>query len=129
MHGAEHQLDMARSHNQDLAAVLAAPDATMLTAQVSSGGQATVVMSHRDGELVFSAAGLPGLGSARGYELWLMGPSGMKPAGMLPAARHGMTGPMVVSGLAPGDKVGLTVEPAGGSTRPTSPPLLMLSLS
>jgi anti-sigma-K factor RskA len=130
MHGAEHQLDMARSRSQDVAAVLAAPDATMLTAQVSSGGSATVVMSHRDGALVFSAAGLAGLGSERRYELWVMGPSGApQPAGMLPPARHGMTGPMVVSGLAPGDKVGLTVEPASGSPRPTTPPILMLSLS
>lgn len=129
MHGAEHRLDMAQNRSHDLAAVLAAPDATMLTAQVSSGGSATVVMSHRDGALVFSAAGLPGLGSSRVYELWLMGPSGLKSAGMLPPARHGMTGPMVVSGLSPGDKVGLTVEPAGGSPRPTTPPILMLSLS
>ena len=39
-----------------------------------------------------------------------------------------MTGPMVISGLAAGDKVGLTVEPAGGSVRPTSLPILMLGL-
>ena len=39
-----------------------------------------------------------------------------------------MTGPMVISGLARGDEVGLTVEPAGGSPQPTSPPILMLLL-
>jgi hypothetical protein len=35
---------------------------------------------------------------------------------------------MVIFGLAPGDKVGLTVEPAGGSVRPTAPTILMLGL-
>lgn len=129
MHGAEHRLDMAQDRSGAMAKVLAAPDATVLTAQVSSGGSATVVMSHRDGALVFTTAGLPGLDPAHRYELWLMSPSGPVPAGMLPASRHGMSGPMVISGLSAGDKVGLTVEPAAGSPHPTSAPILMLSLS
>jgi anti-sigma-K factor RskA len=128
MHGAEHRLDLAQGRSHAVAAVLGAPDATMLTAQVTTGGSATVVMSHRASALVFTAAGLPALARSRAYELWLMGPAGPRAAGLLPAARHGMSGPMVVSGLAPGDKVGLTVEPAGGSARPTSPPILMLGL-
>lgn len=129
MHGAEHRLDMAKDRSGAMAKVLAAPDATMLTAQVSSGGSATIVMSHRDGALVFTAAGLPGLDLSHRYELWLMSPSGPAPAGLLPAARHGMSGPMVISGLSAGDKVGLTVEPVAGSPHPTTAPILMLSLS
>jgi hypothetical protein len=35
---------------------------------------------------------------------------------------------MVVAGIAPGDRMGVTVEPSGGSQHPTSPPLLMLAL-
>jgi anti-sigma factor RsiW len=128
MNGAEHQLNMAQDHSHAIAAVLGAPDATMMTRPVSTGGSATVVMSHRAAALVFTAADLRPLPSARAYELWLMSPSGPRAAGLLPAARHGMTGPMVVSGLAPGDEVGLTVEPAGGTTRPTSPPILMIVL-
>ncbi len=31
-----------------------------------------------------------------------------------------MAGPAVVSGLAPGDMIGLTIEPAEGAARPTS---------
>jgi anti-sigma-K factor RskA len=128
MHGAENRLDLAQGRSHAIAIVLGAPDVTMLTAQVSTGGSATVVMSHRDGALVFTAAGLPALPGSSSYELWLMGPGGPRSAGVLPAARGGMTGPMVISGLAAGDKVGLTVEPAGGSGRPTSPPILMLGL-
>jgi anti-sigma-K factor RskA len=128
MNGAEHRLDQAQDRSHAIATVLGAPDATMMTARISTGGSATVVMSHRASALVFTAADLAPLPRARAYELWLMGPSGMRPAGMLPAPRNGMTGPMVVSGIAPGDKVGLTIEPAGGSPQPTTPPILMLLL-
>jgi anti-sigma-K factor RskA len=128
MHGAEHRLNLAQGRTDAIATVLAAPDVTMLTAQVTSGGSATVVMSHRASALVFTAAGLPALPQTRSYQLWLMGPAGPKSAGLLPAARGGMTGPMIISGLAPGEHVGLTVEPAGGSVRPTAPSILMLSL-
>jgi hypothetical protein len=40
-----------------------------------------------------------------------------------------MTAPVVVKGLTAGDKVGLTVEPAGGASHPTAPPVLLLSLT
>jgi hypothetical protein len=127
MHGADHRLDMAQRRTHDIAAVLAAPDATMLTASVTTGGSATVVMSHRARALVFTAAGLSALPGASSYELWLMGPDGMRAVGTLPAAHNGMTGPMVVAGLEPGDRVGLTVEPAGETARPARP-ILMLAL-
>jgi hypothetical protein len=47
---------------------------------------------------------------------------------MLPAPRHGMTAPVVVTGLAAGDRLGVTVEPAAGAHRPTAAPVLMFDL-
>jgi anti-sigma-K factor RskA len=129
MHGAEHRLDQARGSSHAMAVVLGSPDATMLTAKLTSGGRATIVMSHRYGSLVFTASGLPALPSARAYQLWVMRPGGPRSAGMLPAGPDGRAGPMVISGLARGDRVGLTVEPAGGSARPTAPAILMITLS
>jgi hypothetical protein len=128
MNGAQHRLDEAQLHARAIATVLNAADATMLTAKVTTGGTATVVMSHQDRSLVFTAAGLQSLPAAESYELWLMGPAGDRPAGMLPGSRPQTVGPMVVSGLTAGDRVGLTVEPAAGSARPTSSPILMLGL-
>lgn len=124
----EHRLGAAQLHDHAIAQVLNAPDAVMLTERVRTGGTATVVMSRRDRSLVFTTAGLPPLTSARCYQLWLMGPSGDRSAGMLPEPREGMTSPVIASGLAAGDWVGLTVEPAGGSPHPTSTPVLMLRL-
>ena len=125
---AQHQLeeDLLRSH--EVAAVLTARDATMLDARVTTGGTATVVMSRHERALVFAAAGLRTLPSSNCYELWLLGPGGDKPAGMLPSPRQGRTGPVIASGLASGDRLALTVEPAGGSPHPTSAMILVLAL-
>jgi len=86
------------------------------------------VMSHRTRALVFMASGLSRLPASKAYELWLIGPGGATPAGLLPAGHHGMSGPMVVSRLAPGDRVGLTIEPSAGTGQPTSAPVVTVAL-
>jgi anti-sigma-K factor RskA len=129
-YGMHSRLDQAQGHDHAVAVVLGAPDATMMSAPVTTGGTATVVMSHRQRALVFTAADLRILPSSESYELWLMGPAGNKPAGMISMSGNGkMAGPMVVSGLSAGDSVGLTVEPAGGSPHPTTPPVVVIDLS
>jgi anti-sigma-K factor RskA len=127
---AEHHVGADRAREHAIAEVLNAPDAVMLTARISGGGTATVVMSHRDRALVFTTDGLPALPAGRCYQLWLMGPAGDRPAGVLPAPDHGMTSPVIATGLATGDSVGLTVGPAGGSGQhPASAPILTLNLA
>jgi hypothetical protein len=122
--GMRDQLSRAQASSQQVAAVLTARDATMMTGTVRGGGTVTIVMSHSMRELVFTAAALPALPASRGYELWLIGPAGERAVIMLPPARHDMTGPVIASGLRPGDHVVLTAEPAGGGTRPTGPMML-----
>jgi anti-sigma-K factor RskA len=125
---AQHQLSQAQARARQIAAVLNAPDATMLTADAKPGGTATVVMSHRARALVFTSARLPTLPSAERYELWLVGSAGPRSAGMLPQPHAGMTAPVIVSGLRAGDEVAVTVEPAAGAARPTRPMVIMLPL-
>jgi anti-sigma-K factor RskA len=125
----EHRLGAAELRDHQIAQVLTAPDAVMLTARARSRGTATVVMSHRYRSLVLTTAGLPPLPAGHRYQLWLMGPSGDRSAGLLPAPHRGMTGPVIASGLAPGDWIGVTVAPAAGSPRPASAPVLMLNLT
>ena len=62
------------------------------------------------------------------YELWLLGPPRVRPAGLLPATTGGHTAPVLVAGLVSGDQLGLTVEPAGGTSRPTTTPIVVLPL-
>jgi hypothetical protein len=55
-----------------------------------------------------------------------MGPGGERPAGMLAVHRKDMAGPALITGMSAGDMVGLTVEPASGSLRPTSAPVVLI---
>ena len=121
-----NQLHLAHRQEHMIAAVLNARDAVMLTARITTGGTATVVMSHHEHRLVFTTHGLRALPDGRGYELWLMGPAGDRPAGMLRLEGGGMTEPTVVSGLRQGDAIGVTVEPADGSPLPSSTAVVMI---
>jgi anti-sigma-K factor RskA len=120
------QLSQDQASSQQMAAVLTARDATMMTGAVAGGGTVTIVMSHSRHALVFTAADLHPLPAARGYELWLIGPAGDRPVTMLPSTT--MTRPVVASGLRPGDHLALTAGPAGGTPRPTTPMMLDVAL-
>jgi anti-sigma-K factor RskA len=126
---ARDQLNAAAQREHAIALVMSAPDKVVLTARVTRGGTATVMMSRHYDYVIVTTDGLPTLPAGRAYQLWLMGPSGDRPAGLLPAPRGGMTGPVVDTGMRPGDWLGLTVEPAAGSSRLTSHPILMLNLA
>lgn len=125
---AQHRLGMEQAHSRQIAVIMNAPDATMMTAPAAQGGSATVVMSHRDRALVLTTARLPALPHDMGYQVWLMGPAGVRAAGMLPPPHQGMTPPVIVSGLGARDRVELTVGPESGARLPTSRPVLMLTL-
>jgi anti-sigma-K factor RskA len=126
--GTNDSLNTERARNHAIAAVLAAPDARIVSGPTSAGGIATVVASHRAGQIVFTSAGLRVLPSSQVYELWFLGPGTARPAGLVPAAVGGSTAPVLASGLETGDSVGVTVEPAGGTSRPTSTPIVVLSV-
>ncbi|MGI9008584.1 MAG: anti-sigma factor [Streptosporangiaceae bacterium] len=120
------QLGRTRNTQAAVTAVLTAPDARAVSRPTSAGGTATVVYSLARHALIFTPAKLPSLRDGKVYELWLIGPSLIRRAGLLPAA--GRAGPVLVSGLLAGDKLGLTVEPAGGTKQPTTTPILLLPL-
>jgi anti-sigma-K factor RskA len=120
--GSQDRLQQA----QAISAVLAAPDARVVTGPVMHGGSATVVVSAARRELVVTARRLPPLPSGRVYELWLIGPSRTVSAGLLSRAGGNA---VLAGGLAAGDKLGMTVEPSGGSAQPTTTPILVLPLA
>ncbi len=57
-----------------------------------------------------------------------MAPGRIRPAGLLPHPAAGRTSPLLAAGLTAGDRIGRTVEPAGGSRQPTSTPILVMTL-
>jgi anti-sigma-K factor RskA len=123
------QLDQARAQQREVAAVLGAAGARIVTERTSLGGTATMVVSRRLNKMIFTASGLPALSDARVYQLWLMEPDGgAVSVGLLQLARGGQAAPVLADGPPTGDRVGLTVEPAGGTTKPTTTPIVALSL-
>jgi anti-sigma-K factor RskA/putative zinc finger protein len=124
----QHRLHMDETQRGQIAAILNAPDADIMTVRARTHGSATVVMSHAAHALVLTTARLPALPPTECYQVWLMGPHRMRSAGKLPLPKAGMTAPMIVAGLAAGDRMGVTVEPAAGAPRPSSQPVLMLAL-
>jgi len=128
--GAVGALSSAQAVDEAIAAVLSAPDARIVTGATSAGGTATVVASHGTRSVVFTTTGLAELPPSSVYELWFIGSGGARPAGLLSPAPStaGTTPPLLASGLAGGDVVGVTVEPAGGVQSPTTTPIVVLTL-
>jgi anti-sigma-K factor RskA len=126
--GTQHRLEQAQSANQAVAAVLAAPGARIVTSGTAVGGTVTAVVSARDHEAVVTAAGMPAPPASRVYQLWLISVSGARSAGLMPASSAGSTPPVLTTDIQPGDHLGITIEPAGGSVRPTTAPVVLLSV-
>ena len=124
----EAELTQAKQHDQALAQILGAPHVTLLSQRTTKGGVAVVVLDAATRKLVVATSGLPALPAGQVYQLWLIGPVKIVSAGLLPTAQAGVTTPVVATGIVKGDKLGLTVEPAGGSKQPTTTPILELPL-
>ncbi|MGW2414603.1 anti-sigma factor [Streptomyces tubercidicus] len=125
---ADRQRDRSARAEQQAAAVsalMAAPDATFHTTALKGGGSGTVVASKRRGQTAFLYHGLPALSGQRVYELWYSRNGTMEPAGLVETGSS--SGAMLLTGGPRGaDGVGITAEPPGGSSRPTTPPLAVL---
>ena len=124
----QHRLNTAQAENQAIANVLSASDAQIKSASTTVGGTATVVLSYSEQKIVFTGSALPALPNSKVYELWLISSAAARPVGLLPEANAGKTGPVLASGLQAGDKVAMTVEPAGGTSSPTTTPILVMTL-
>jgi Anti-sigma-K factor rskA/Putative zinc-finger len=124
----QNRLDTVQAQNQQIAAVLSAPDAQIATGTSSTGGTATVVLSYAEQRMIFTSSGFPPLPSAKVYELWLLSTGSARSAGLLPQPTDGKTAPVLAAGLTSADKVGVTVEPAGGTSSPTTTPILVMTL-
>lgn len=109
-----------------LAAINAAPDVQRATANVAGGGTATLVWSGELGRSALVADGLPSLPDGKTYELWYLRDGKAIPAGTMTPSGPGATWRVLTGDMAAGDTVGVTVEPSGGSDRPTSAPIVAI---
>jgi anti-sigma-K factor RskA len=101
-----------------MSAVLAAPDAR----QVDGGGVARVIVSPSQGKAVFVGQKLPATDAQHVLQLWVIDDTAHS-VGLI----HGSQA-LLASGITPGAKLGVTVEPAGGSKQPTTAPIMTMDL-
>jgi anti-sigma factor RsiW len=115
----QHRLESTQASNAVISRVVTAPDARIETTRTSTGGSITVVASAALREAVVTGTGTPPAG--RVYQVWVMSSSGARSAGL-------MAGPSTVlaSAVVPGDRIGITIEPAGGTSKPTTTPVAVL---
>lgn len=108
--------------------VLHAPDAQRSEKQLPAGGTATLVRSEEVGRAVLLTHELPAPPEGKVYELWLQTPAGdMEPAGLL--SKQGQQTFVLKGDAAAAVGAGITIEPAGGSPKPTSKPLALFAFS
>ncbi|WP_455578052.1 anti-sigma factor [Actinomadura luteofluorescens] len=119
---AEHE----QSLNRQVAAVMSAPDAHTSTVRTPDAATVTVVSSRSLGRAVVTTSRMPRLPSARTYQLWWLGPAAPRSAGTMNPS--GKDRPLIASGLGDARRIGVTVEPAGGSSRPSGAPILTLGV-
>jgi hypothetical protein len=112
-----------------LAAITAAPDLQERETTLESGEQVTVRWSPTLASSVIIVDGMDSAPADSVYQLWYIGESGARAAGFLPVS-DGVESWQVLDGdMHAGDLVGVTLEPAGGSSKPTTDPIMVIDLA
>ncbi len=122
--GTGYFVERDRAHDQQdqnraMTAVLGAADADTKSLSLPGGGTVRLVTSASRDSAVVVANQLPALADGKVYQVWLVRSSEAESQGTF--ARSGA---MVMKDLADVDQVAVTVEPSGGSKKPTTPPVV-----
>jgi len=107
--------------------VLQAKDAKRVSVDLGEAGRATVVRSVSHNAAVIVAEDMAPAPEGKVYELWLWSGDKFVPAGLMPNSADHTTlleGDAAVAGAA-----GITIEPAGGSEKPTTEPIALFDFS
>ncbi|KUO09898.1 anti-sigma factor [Streptomyces sp. DSM 15324] len=111
----------------EIAAVLAAPDARTRAARLGGGATGAVVVSRELDRAVFVVSGMTRPPGGRVYQLWFDDFGRMRPAGLMDPGRNDQV--VLLRGAVDGASgMGITVEPEGGSRAPTTGPVALMTL-
>lgn len=114
----------ARKQDQILQLVMD-PRGSQSSGQLSVGGEATVVAV--DGRAAVMAEELPPPPDGRAYQLWVIRGSEVRSGGMLDLQAG--KGESLLTGVAGGDTVAVTIEPEGGSRQPSMKPIVAIPVT
>ncbi|MFN2557479.1 MAG: anti-sigma factor domain-containing protein [Nitriliruptorales bacterium] len=122
------RIDQLEARNAEVYEILAAQDAQMVTVEGQGEVRARFVVSQADDRAMMIAQGLPPLDRERVYQLWFIDDSGAQPAGLFRPRDDGRALHVLATSVPDDAKIGITVEPAGGSLQPTTDPILVSGL-
>jgi anti-sigma-K factor RskA len=109
-----------------LAEINAAGDTQRASTETVNGQDVTLVWSGELGLSAIIVDDLPALGDDQDYQLWYIGESGPVPAGTFDSTGSGTVFRVLDGTMSAGDAVGVTVEPRGGSDKPTTDPIVAI---
>ena len=109
------------NQNDPLNQVMQASDVRQATVNVNGGGTATVSISPSRDAAVVKMNGVPAPPAGKVYQMWLIPKDGSAPVSQGLMDAEALSKPAVVKGIGSAAALGITVEPAGGSTSPTLP--------
>jgi anti-sigma-K factor RskA len=126
---AQQELQLRQAN--EVLAMLADPTAarfTLSAAKTPPQAQGKTIYAREKGSLLFLASDMPALAPQKTYELWLIPATGAPiPAGLFQPDAHGsatIINPPLPTGVE-AKTFAITVEPAGGSSAPTSQPIMI----
>jgi anti-sigma-K factor RskA len=125
----QNDLTDSRAQAAAMSEILSAGDAKMISG--SAGGlSGTVVYSRERGDVLLLANGVPAAPEGKDFQVWLMG--GETPfhsVGLISAGADGRVTILDDTGeVASATNIGITVEPDGGSDKPSTLPIMEMTL-
>jgi anti-sigma-K factor RskA len=117
------------NQNDPLTQVLQAQDVRQATVEVSGGGTAIVSIAPSKDALVVRMKDVPPPPEGKVYQMWLIPKDGTSPVSQGLMDAEALSKPAVVKGIHSAAALGITVEPAGGSTAPTLPTVAAATLN
>ncbi|WP_083459743.1 anti-sigma factor [Jiangella muralis] len=125
----QSDLDRSQQIGAQLRQLVGAEDMEMVRVGSPEDGQGTVLVARSLDVAVFIGDGMAPAPAGHTYQLWLMhDDGGVVSAGVLGSPPDGHVGPFTARGLAGADRLGITVEPDGGSPQPTTDPVMLIDL-
>jgi len=118
--GVEQQAQVDR-----LAAITGADDVQRASVGLEPGGSAVLLWSSSLASAALAVEGLEPLPRDRVYQLWFITEAGARSAGTF-TTDGSATWRVLDGAIRPGDVVGVTVEPVGGSAAPTTDPVVLI---
>lgn len=112
-----------RDRNVAITEVIGAPDVATTAKTFDDGGSVKLYSSESVDRAVILANGLPKPAGGKVYQVWLIDAAGPHSHGTFETG-----GQMVMDGVSAADRIAVTVEPKGGSAKPTTPPVATIPI-